>query len=73
MPDWSLRLPRPIRTNGRSLRTLADAAAFLQACSPDVQAWPRWQYATRMAIASAEGERDPIHVVIAFEFGGRFE
>lgn len=72
MPDWTQKLPRPIKAGGKTLRTLSDVATFLREAPEEWQAWPRWQHATRMAISAADGERDPFDVVIAFELGGRF-
>lgn len=70
MPDWSQRLPEPIRTQRGTLRTLADISAFLQKVPGEEQAWRRWEHAASIAIDAAEGRADPRSAWVAFKLGG---
>ena len=52
---WSARLSRPlILRDGRTLRTLADARAFVLALTPGEQEYQSWQRAAELLIEAAE-------------------
>lgn len=55
MADWRRRFDEPIKTpDGKTLRTLKDAAEYVLALSPEVQAEPAWQIAARELKNAAE-------------------
>jgi hypothetical protein len=55
MTDWSRRFYAPVKTpDGKTLRTLKDAAEYVLALPPKVQAEPAWQRAARELKNAAE-------------------
>lgn len=55
MTDWSRRFNAPVKTaDGKMLRTLKDAAEYVLALPPKVQAEPAWQRAARELKNAAE-------------------
>lgn len=54
-PDWSRRLPKPIKVDRRTLRTLQDVADFLERLPEERRRRTTWQGVIRYAIEAAEG------------------
>lgn len=53
--SWSRRFEEPIKTpNGKTLRTLKDAAQYVLALPPEVQSEPTWQHAADALRNAAE-------------------
>jgi hypothetical protein len=66
MPDWSRRLPAPIKAGRRQLRTLHDLRDYILALPRERQDFKTWSYAGSLLVLAAEGKESVESAVVAF-------